>query len=167
MTTLEFKENLLQLKDNLYFFAVKLTSDPTKAQDLLQETFLKALLYRTKFRPDTNFKAWVFTIMKNNYINDFRKQSKINRAFEQSEDINIQKDFYSPSPEAIKAEKDIHKAINSLEDEVREPLVLFINGYHYKEISVMLKLPIGTVKSRIHFSRKKLSKLLADYKYKD
>ncbi|MDC1105912.1 sigma-70 family RNA polymerase sigma factor [Prolixibacteraceae bacterium] len=169
MTTLEFKENLLDQKDNLYYFAIKLTSDPTKAEDLLQDTFLKALTYRTKFKADTNFRAWIFTIMKNSYINDFRKQSKKNHAFDQSNSlhIHIQEDFVHPSPESIEAEKDILKAIKSLDKVNRDPLTLFINGYHYHEISEILNLPIGTVKSRIHFSRKKLEMLLAEYRYRD
>ncbi|MCT4672530.1 MAG: sigma-70 family RNA polymerase sigma factor [Prolixibacteraceae bacterium] len=169
MTALEFKDNLLALKDNLYFFAIKLTSDPEKAQDLLQDTFLKALTYQNKFKPNTNLKAWIFTIMKNSYINDFRRQTKVNNAFDQSTSfhINIQRDYYSPSPESIEAEKEIRFAIKSLEKENREPLQLFIKGYRYKEISQKLDLPIGTIKSRIYFSRKKLEKLLADYKYSD
>ncbi|QZT37687.1 sigma-70 family RNA polymerase sigma factor [Halosquirtibacter xylanolyticus] len=169
MTTLEFKENLLELKENLYYFAMKLTSDPARAEDLLQDTFLKALTYRTKFKPDTNFKAWIFTIMKNSYINDFRRQTKRNNAFDQSNclHIQIQEDFIYPSPESIEAEKEILKAIGSLDKVNSEPLMLFINGYHYHEISDILELPIGTIKSRIHFSRKKLEKLLADYKYRD
>ena len=77
MTKIQFNNELLNLSDQLYFYALRLTSDSEHANDLLQETMLKALTYRDKFTQNINFKAWLYTIMKNTFINDYRRNVKI------------------------------------------------------------------------------------------
>ncbi|MFV0554325.1 MAG: RNA polymerase sigma factor, partial [Mangrovibacterium sp.] len=84
MTTNNFDNSLLELQEKLYHYALSLTADPETAQDLLQETFLKALTYRDKFRDDTNIKAWIYTIMKNSFINNYRHNQKVRMAFDKT-----------------------------------------------------------------------------------
>jgi RNA polymerase sigma-70 factor (ECF subfamily) len=168
MTQLQFNTALLGLQDKLLYYALSLTSDHEKAQDLLQETFLKALVYRDKFAQNTNFKAWIYTIMKNTFINNYRRNIKSKNTFDGTNNdfhLKFSKDKSYPSPESIYSSKEIIKCINSLEDEYKVPFNMFLDGFKYKEIAEDLNLPLGTVKSRIFFTRKKLEKSLKDYAY--
>jgi len=166
MTTIQFQNSLTGLENRLYYFALSLTSNSDHAHDLVQETYLRALTYQSKFSADTNLIAWVYTIMKNTFINEYRRNVKARTTLECQSDklhISFSKDDFYPSVDSIHAEKEIYKKISSLEIEFREPFQLFLNGYKYKEISEKLDLPLGTVKSRIFFTRKKLSKCLSEY----
>jgi RNA polymerase sigma-70 factor (ECF subfamily) len=110
--------------------------------------------------------AWVYTIMKNTFINDYRRNVKAKTTLESSShklQISFSKDDYSPAADSIHAEKEIYKKIDMLENEFREPFQLFLSGFKYKEIAEKLDLPLGTVKSRIFFTRKKLGKWLSEY----
>ena len=166
MTTIQFQNSLTGLENKMYYFALSLTSNTDKAHDLVQETYLRALTYQNKFSSDTNLMAWVYTIMKNTFINDYRRNLKAKSTLESPSNrllISFSKDDFYPSVDSIHAEKEIYKKIALLEEEFREPFQLFLNGYKYKEIAIKLDLPLGTVKSRIFFTRKKLSKRLSDY----
>ncbi|MCL3779432.1 RNA polymerase sigma factor [Prolixibacteraceae bacterium JC049] len=166
MTQVQFNTKLLGLKDRLLYYALSLTSDPDKANDLLQETFLKALSYKDKFTQNTNFSAWVHTIMKNTFINDYRKKIKARNTFYGSNNelhLKFSKSKMYPSPDSFFNSKEIVKQINSLTDEYRVPFQMFLDGYKYKEIAEHLALPLGTVKSRIFFTRKKLEKSLYEF----
>ncbi len=166
MTQLQFNNALLGLQDKLLYYALSLTSDHEKAQDLLQETFLKALTYRDKFTQNTNFKAWIYTIMKNTFINNYRRNMKAKNTFDASNNefnMKMTKDKVYPSPDSFYSSKEILKSINSLEDEYKVPFKMFLDGYKYKEIAEHLNLPLGTIKSRIFFTRKKLEKSLKEY----
>lgn len=166
MTTIQFQNSLTGLQNKMFFFALSLTSNTDKANDLVQETYLRALTYQNKFSPDTNLMAWIYTIMKNTFINEYRRNIKARSTIEgQSDRLNISfsKDDFYPSVDSIHAEKEIQKKIDLLEEEFRLPFELFLNGYKYKEIAEKLDLPIGTVKSRIFFTRKKLSVCLIDF----
>ncbi|MFW6246267.1 MAG: sigma-70 family RNA polymerase sigma factor, partial [Tangfeifania sp.] len=166
MTQIQFNNTLLSLKNNLRYYALSLTSDSEKANDLLQETMLKALTYRDKFKENTNFKAWIYTIMRNTFINDYRRNVKRKDTFDyMSNDIHIAQsiDKVYPSPDSFYNSKEIMANIEALEDEYRVPFNMFLEGYKYKEIAEELELPLGTVKSRIFFTRKKLEKSLKDY----
>jgi len=168
MTSVKFNSRLLSLENNLKYYALSLTSDRDRANDLLQETFLKALTYSDKFAEDTNFKAWVYTIMKNTFINDYRKASKSRNSLSGSNSefhMKVAKDKMYPSPDSFYSSNEIEKSISSLEDEYRIPFQMFLDGYKYKEIAEKLDLPLGTVKSRIFFTRKKLSASLKEFAY--
>jgi RNA polymerase sigma factor (sigma-70 family) len=168
MTSVKFNSRLLSLENNLKYYALSLTSDKDRANDLLQETFLKALTYSDKFAEDTNFKAWVYTIMKNTFINDYRKASKSRNSLSGSNSefhLKVAKDKMYPSPDSFYSSNEIEKSISSLEDEYRIPFQMFLDGYKYKEIAEKLDLPLGTVKSRIFFTRKKLSASLKEFAY--
>ena len=166
MTQYEFNNNLIEMKTNLHRFAMSLTSDRVTALDLVQDTYLKAITYKDKFVDYTNLKAWVFTIMKNTFINNYRRNIKENTIIDGTQDlyyINQPSDKGFISPESSYSENEIEKAIESLEDEFRIPFRMHINGYKYKEIADELGLKIGTVKSRIFFTRQKLMHMLKDY----
>mgnify|MGYP006291340183 CR=1 FL=1 len=166
MTQIQFNNELLGLKNRLHYYALSLTSDRERANDLLQETMLKALTYRNKFKQNTNFKAWVYTIMKNTFINDYRRKVKKNNTFDNSgSDLHLlfSKDRVYPAPDSFYNSKEIRASIDSLDDEYKVPFNMFLQGYKYKEIAGELELPLGTVKSRIFFTRKKLEALLHEF----
>lgn len=166
MTAIEFNHQLISLEDKLARFAMTLTANREDAKDLLQETMLKALAYREQFVQYTNLKAWTYTIMKNTFINNYRRNIRQNTTFDNTKDLyflNQNRDTVNASPDGSYAEKEIKKVIESLEDEFKIPFKMHTEGYKYKEIAKKLNLKIGTVKSRIFFTRKKLMSILSDY----
>lgn len=166
MTAMEFNHKLISLEPNLERFALSLTSDREKAKDLLQDTYMKAIMYRDKFQAFTNLKAWTFTIMKNTFINNYRRGIRENTTMDNTKDlyyINKPRESGFDSPESDYSVQEIRKAIDKLEDEFRVPFEMHNAGYKYKEIADELNLKIGTVKSRIFFTRKKLMESLKDF----
>lgn len=166
MTAIEFNNQLLSHQNVLKYFALKLTTDMDDAEDLLQETFLKALKYRDKFEEHTNLKSWLYTIMKNTFINNYRRSVRKRNIMTSADD----KDYIRPaahvspvSPESVYNHKEIAKKVESISDDCRVPFKMHYEGYKYKEIAEALDLPIGTVKSRIFLARQKLTKALKDY----
>jgi len=165
MTTMQFNDRLLGLQDKLLYFALSLTANDEDARDLLQETILKALTYRNQFTANTNFKAWVFTIMKNTFINNYRRNQKTRNTFDGNEDalrVAYKRNFASETPEMVHSVTEMNRYIERLDDDFRIPFKMHTDGYKYKEIAEQLELPIGTVKSRIFFTRKKLQGMLRD-----
>jgi RNA polymerase sigma-70 factor, ECF subfamily len=166
MTAHEFNNSLIEMKGNLQRFAMSLTADRDSALDLVQDTYLKAITYKDKFVDYTNLKAWVFTIMKNTFINNYRRNVKENTIIDGTQDLyflNLPHDKGSISPESSYAEEEIRKAIDSLSDDFRIPFKMHVDGFKYHEIAEKLGLKIGTVKSRIFFTRQKLMLKLRDY----
>ena len=166
MTAIEFNNNLISLEDKLERFALSLTSNRDEAKDLLQETYLKVLTYMDKFEEFTNMKAWTCTIMKNTFINNYRKSKRENTTLDNTKDLfylKITKESPLMHPDSEYSYNELNKAVNSLEVEFRVPFLMHTEGYKYKEISEKLELKIGTVKSRIFFARKKLMELLPEY----
>jgi RNA polymerase sigma-70 factor (ECF subfamily) len=166
MTAIEFNHQILNLKDNLRYFAFSLTTNQEDAQDLVQETYLKAITHKDKFNPSTNMKAWVYTIMKNTFINKYRKESKYKTMIDTTEDLfflNTSSKSGQETPESQYNHTDLEKVVNALSDEHRIPFLMHFQGYKYREIAEKLNLSIGTVKSRIFFSRKKLMETLKDF----
>jgi len=165
MANTEFNTQLTSLQDNLKYFATSLTQNEEEAKDLVQDTYLKALTYRDKFEADTNLKAWTYTIMKNTFINNYRKNSKVSMVVDSTADLyylNSSKWSKEASPESVISHKEVSQIVDGLEDEHRIPFKMHHDGYKYKEIAEHLDLSIGTVKSRIFFSRKKLMSSLDD-----
>lgn len=166
MTAVEFNYQLTNLSGNLERFALSLTSNSEDAKDLLQETFAKAITYRDKFEDNTNLKAWTFTIMKNTFINNYRRNVKANTTFDNTDDLyylNLNSQATNQTPDSEFSVKEIKRNINELSDDFRLPFMMHTQGYKYKEIADKLDLKIGTVKSRIFFTRKKLMEKLKDY----
>ncbi len=167
MTTLEFNYQLIGLQEMLSRYALKLTANHDDAKDLLQDTFLKALTYQNQFEDSTNLKAWVCTIMKNTFINNYRRMSRQSTTFDNTKDLfflSQNRDTFNVDPDSALSEKEINGVIGHLDCEFRTPFRMLVEGFKYKEIAEALDLKIGTVKSRIFFSRKKLATLLYGYR---
>lgn len=167
MSSKKFQSRLMALQNNLLNFAYILTSNKDDAYDLLQDTTLKALDNEDKYVDNVNFKGWVFTIMRNIFINNYRKVVRSSTIIDQTEDLyhlNLPQDSGFDSPEGSYAAKEINEAINSFPDEYRIPFSMHVAGYKYNEIAEEMNLPLGTVKSRIFFARKKLQIILKDYR---
>ncbi|TVR42745.1 MAG: RNA polymerase sigma factor [Bacteroidia bacterium] len=159
MTAIEFNTQLVSLRKDLKYFAYTLTSNYEDAQDLVQETFVKALTNREKFASNTNLKAWTFTIMKNTFINNYRQSVRQNTVLDKTDDLyylNLSQESSIGVPDSEFATKELHKIIGSINEEQRKPFEMYNQGFKYKEIAEELNLSIGTVKSRIFFTRKKL-----------
>ncbi|MDE5608503.1 MAG: RNA polymerase sigma factor [Muribaculaceae bacterium] len=166
MSSKNFQTKLLDLQSNLLNFAYLLTSNRDDAYDLLQDTTLKALDNEDKYVDNVNFKGWVFTIMRNIFINNYRKVVRSATVIDQTEDLyhlNLPQDSGFETPEGSMAAQEITAAINSFSDEYRIPFSMHVAGYKYNEIAEKMNLPLGTVKSRIFFARQKLQGMLADY----
>ena len=167
MNSSDFQSKLMNLQSNLLNFAFILTSNRDDAYDLLQDTTLKVLDNEDKYAENTNFKGWVFTIMRNIFINNYRKVTRAATVVDQTEDLyhlNISQDSGLETPEGSVAANEITAAINSFSDELRIPFSMHVAGYKYNEIAEKMNLPLGTIKSRIFFARQKLQIMLADYK---
>lgn len=166
MDTINLKKELLEAQSELQRFAYKLTNDKEEANDLLQETSLKALVNIDKYEPNTNFKGWLFTIMRNIFINNYRKVVREQTFVDTSENLfqlNQGKESDDYIVENNYDLKEITTAINSLSNEMRVPSVMHIKGYKYREIADRLALPLGTVKSRIFLTRRILQDKLKDF----
>lgn len=166
-TSTTFQGKLLSLQSNLLNFAYMLTSNYDDAYDLLQDTTLKALDNEDKYVDNVNFKGWVFTIMRNIFINNYRKVVRSSTVVDKTEDlyhINLPQDSGFQTPEGSFAAMEKTKAINSFSDEYRVPFSMHVAGYKYNEIAEKMNLPLGTVKSRIFFARQKLQQQFHDYR---
>jgi RNA polymerase sigma-70 factor (ECF subfamily) len=164
MTAIEFTNKLLSIENKLKYFAYSLTTNTEEAKDLLQETMLKALSNRDKFTDPRNFNSWAYTIMKNTFINNYRRNVKSNTIFNKTENNeNLPHKMEAVSPESEHAYKEIRKKVDNLQDDFRIPFQMFTEGFKYKEIAEQLEIPIGTVKSKIFFARQKLMENLPEY----
>ena len=167
MATATFQTRLMDLQANLLNFAYMLTSNRDDAYDLLQDTTLKALDNEAKFAENTNFKGWVFTIMRNIFINNYRRVARSATVIDQTEDLyhlNLSQDSGIDSPEGSFAAQEITAAINEFPEKYRVPFSMHVAGYKYNEIADEMGLPLGTVKSRIFFARQQLQERFSDYK---
>lgn len=167
MTSMEFNTKLSTLATLLHSFAYNLTKNVEDAKDLYQETAFRALSNRDKFQPGTNFKAWMFTIMKNIFINNYRKKIKANTILDTTDNqyyLNSGSHATGNAAEGSIMLKELSGMLAGLDDSIRVPFMMHFEGYKYQEIADELELPLGTVKSRIFFARKELKdKILSNY----
>lgn len=167
MTKLEFNTLVIQHADSLRAHALQFTKDIEDANDLVQDTVLKAVTNYGRFREGTNLKGWLYTIMKNTFINNYRRITKSNVFIIQSEEIPNQNLTYSASKndgENVFIMDDIREAMDKLSSDYYVPFNMYYQGYKYHEISDHLRIPIGTVKTRIHIARKQMKSTLKAYK---
>ncbi|MEM6964893.1 MAG: RNA polymerase sigma factor [Bacteroidota bacterium] len=163
MSTIEFNGRFEGMSKLLHAFAYNLTKNTEDAKDLFQETSFRALTNKDKFRPGTNFKAWLFTIMKNIFINNYRKKVRANTIMDSTDN-----NYYINSGSAIIANggesnimmQELTQMIDGLDDGIRIPFMMHYEGFKYQEIAEELDLPLGTVKSRIFFARKEMKDLI-------
>lgn len=166
MSAVEFDQLLLNNTEFLKPFAITLTRDSEAAKDLFQETLYRALVNREKYHVGTNIKAWLYTIMRNIFINNYRRKSKQNTIFD-----NTPNDFLLDHNQTVVANeaitglnlKEVQESIYELPEIFRNPFLLYFDGYKYNEIADMLGEPLGTIKSRIHFARKLLKSKIQRY----
>jgi RNA polymerase sigma factor (sigma-70 family) len=166
MASPEFNEMLLSNADFLKPFAINLTRDTEAANDLYQETLYKALANKEKYNAGTNIKAWLFTIMRNIFINNYRRKAKQKTIFDSTPNdylINLKQASVSNSAETNIRIKEINTAIRQLPEIFKTPFLLYFDGYKYNEIADVLHEPLGTIKSRIHFARKLLKEQISRY----
>lgn len=165
MSTTEFHSNFNKMSSLLNAFAYNLTKNGEDAKDLFQETAFRAITNKDKFRPGTNFKAWLFTIMKNIFINNYRKKMKANTIIDSTDNL-----YYINSGNVTVGNKansnilmrELTEIIEDLDDGIKIPFMMHYHGYKYQEIADHLQLPLGTVKSRIFFARKELKSVIAN-----
>ena len=166
MSNLEFSEMLVNNADFLKPFAINLTRDTEEANDLYQETLYKALANKEKYNAGTNIKAWLFTIMRNIFINNYRRKAKQKTIFDSTPNdylINLKQVTVSNAAESDMQVKEIKKAIRDLPEIFKTPFLLYFEGYKYNEIAEVLREPLGTIKSRIHFARKLLKEQISRF----
>lgn len=157
MNEINFNKEIVGLQSNLSRYAYSLTLDSDEAKDLVQETFYKALNNKDKFDDQTNIKAWLYTIMKNTFINNYRRRVKKQAIFNKDvQEFVLTSKPTDTNPESDFNYRELTVLINSLEPEFRIPFQMHDRGFKYQEIADELGLHLGTVKSRIHFSRQKL-----------
>ncbi len=166
MTPVDFSKKVKEQAQPLKAYALYLTQNREDANDLLQDTLLKAYANYQKFTSDTNLKGWLYTIMKNTFINNYRRMVKRN-TFIDSTDNSYYLDSAAHSSENLSTTKlaleDINKAISTLPADLKDAFMMNYNGYKYQEIADFFQIPIGTVKTRIHLARQILKKKLKQY----
>ena len=170
-----FTEGTLPLLDSLYASALRMTRNPADAEDLVQETMLRAYRSFDRFEPGTNLKAWLFRIMTNAYINTYRKKQREPKKvssdeiedFDLYQELKNHDDQFTQTPERIVldglVDSDIIDAIDDLPEQFRLAVVLSdVEGFSYAEMAQIMDVPLGTVMSRLHRGRKALQKRLWD-----
>lgn len=166
MSTVEFSDKFDALTSSLNSFAYNLTKNDEDAKDLYQETAFRAMTNREKFQPGTNLKAWLFTIMKNIFINNYRKKVKRNTIVDSTDNmyfINSGSVIISNEAGSNILMQELERMISELEDNIRIPFLKHYEGFKYQEIADELELPLGTIKSRIFFARKALKEKILNH----
>lgn len=159
MSSAEFNTLLLNNADFLKPFAITLTRDAESAKDLYQETMFRAISNQEKYHAGTNIRAWLYTIMRNIFINNYRRKAKQHLCFDSSPNdflLNSNQAIIGNYAESGLRVKDIQLAVHQLPVIFKKPFLLFLDGFKYYEIADILHEPLGTIKSRIHFARKML-----------
>ena len=158
----QFAGNLVKMQDQLFYYALQLTEDRDDALDLVQETSYKALKNRSKLHDGEHIRAWLYTILKNTYIN-YLRSSHYKQLVHDSEEldyaINQSITTSSELPDDVLIKKEVFDMVKLLPGVYEKPIEMFLTGYSYKEISKKMKIPIGTVKSRIHLGKKQIRKV--------
>lgn len=165
MDTTDIMNRVLVFDDRLRKYAFSLTRTQEDAEDLVQDTYLKVMQNADRFSEETNVKAWVYTIMRNTFINGYRRKQKSRVSTDESVD-SMYTSTATVSTDAADLPlyvSEITSAISSMKENQRDAFELFVDGFKYQEIADMLQISIGTVKSRIFFARQKLMNYLGDY----
>jgi len=166
MNKMDFTQGIIAMQGDLQRFALKLTANYDSANDLVQDCVLQALDNKEKFKHSTNLKGWLYTIMRNIFINNYRRALRETNLIDS--DYSINKQGLIEEEDAARFEfaydlKQLHTIVNALPEDLKRPFLMFVSGFKYIEIADKLNLPIGTVKSRLFFVRKRLKEDLKDF----
>lgn len=167
MNNSQFTQMIEQHRSMLHAFALKFTGDIEDANDLIQDTMVKALRFSESFESGTNIKGWLYTILRNTFINEFRRNAKRQSIVSQTEEISSAQLIQTATrngAEGSFAIRDISLALKNLPEAYSIPFIRYFEGYRYHEIAQELQLPLGTVKTRIHEARKQLQRQLQMYR---
>lgn len=158
-----FQYDLVRLQEQLYYYALQLTEDREDALDLVQETSYKALKNRNRLHNNDHIRAWLYTILKNTYINYLRSSHhrQLTHDSDELQNYATQSSGSNGAPYEQMEKKELHQIIEMLPGVYEQPIKMFLSGYSYKEIARHMKIPIGTVKSRIHLGKKQIRKVYA------
>lgn len=166
MENISLNHQICNHRSCLEAFAMKFTNDIEDANDLVQDTLIKAIRYHTLYKQGTNLKGWLYTIMKNTFINHYRRNSRKTALIDTTEDFTsyqLGTSAASNQGEQKFVMEDIHRALTNLQPEYSTPFLRYFEGYKYHEIAEELNIPIGTVKTRIHMARQVLKGQLKMY----
>ncbi len=158
----QITDQLDSISNSLRAFSLKLTGNNVDAEDLYQDTALRIITNADKYKPGTNFKAWAVTIMRNIFINNYRKKVRRNMIIDQTPNnyyLNSGDKTVENGGESNVAYGELIKMVNALPEDFRTPFLMAYQGYKYEEIAEQLGSPLGTIKSRIFFARKKLQRM--------
>ena len=161
----QIQEQLEHISNSLRAFSLKLTGNNDDAEDLFQDTALRIITNADKYNPGTNFKAWAVTIMRNIFINNYRKKVRRSLIIDQTPNnyyLNSGSEETGNEGEASVTFNELMTLVDALPEDFRRPFMMAYEGYKYDEISEELDSPLGTIKSRIFFARKKLQKMYED-----
>lgn len=162
----QIQDQLDRISNSLRAFSLKLTGNNVDAEDLFQDTALRIITNADKYNPGTNFKAWAVTIMRNIFINNYRKKVRRNMIIDQTPNnyyLNSGDRMVNNDGETNVAFNELLKLVNALPEDFRKPFMMAYHGYKYDEIADELGSPLGTIKSRIFFARKKLQKMYNNF----
>lgn len=163
MNNIEFNEQFFAIEARLFVFAIRLTRNSNDAQDLLQETAYRAYRSRDNFHLGTNFKAWITTIMHHSFISEYHRQQKRNDFNQPLDTFTFMienKNTVSNSADSTMMMQELSSLFSEIGEEYARPFLMFYRGYSYVEIGEEMNIPLGTVKSRLFFARKKLQELI-------
>jgi RNA polymerase sigma-70 factor (ECF subfamily) len=157
-----FAGDLVRMQEHLYYYALQLTEDREDALDLVQETSYKALKNKKLLHNNEHIRAWLYTILKNTYIN-YLRSSQYRQLVYDSEELNIysenKEDQNNLLPDEKLLRKELQEIVGLLPGAYKQPIRMLLSGYSYKEIAQQMNVPIGTVKSRIHLGKKQIRKV--------
>jgi RNA polymerase sigma-70 factor (ECF subfamily) len=166
MEHVDITQQIINLRPTLRLFTHRFTHNREESLDLVQDTMLRALTYSHKFQEHTNLKGWLFTIMRNTFINNYRKAQREKTSHDNTKDsyhLNVSDLHTFNRPDKHYEYFDIWRNVNSIQDEFLVPFKMYTSGYKYNEIANHLNIPIGTVKNRIFHARKEIQKKLVGY----
>ena len=165
MDSKKFEDEIVALQSTLALFCKRFVTDEEESEDLIQETILKALTHRNKFKQNTNLNGWLYTIMRNTFINKYRQSQRARTFLDKTDDfyyLNVPDRHTTHNPESNFQYNELIDCINDIREVFLTPFKMHTEGYKYHEIADELNLPVGTVKNRIFHARKEIQKRLSE-----
>jgi len=163
MKTEEFEHQLTELRPELYRFTKKFTRSSEDSSDLVQETLAKAWRRRASFRENKNLIGWLYIIMRNTFVNQYRKNLQLKNVVSSDLGFKLSEDHYATKADESTHVEEVWKVIDSINPDLGKPFKMHLSGYKYEEIATALGIPMGTVKSRLFLARQEIRNQLPGY----